>query len=106
MTKINYTDKMLAELQSMGVITYDMAQEFSSKHGISIRSVIAKVRSMELPYQPKVSTEKPAFTKEAKESKAVVAAEIESMLNVTFKGLDKLVLEDLVKLRNVVKTAL
>jgi hypothetical protein len=28
------------------------------------------------------------------------------MLNVTFKGLDKLVLEDLVKLRNVVKIAL
>ena len=106
MTKINYTEKMLDELKTMGVITYDMANEFATKHDISIRSVIAKVRSMELPYQPKVSPEKPVVTKDAKESKASVAAEIESMLNVTFKGLDKLVLEDLVKLRNVVKTAL
>lgn len=106
MTKINYTEKMLDQLKSMGTITYDMAQEFAAEHDISIRSVVAKVRSLELPYQPKVSTEKPKVTKDAKESKATVAAEIESMLNVTFKGLDKLVLEDLVKLRNVVKTAL
>lgn len=106
MTKINYTEKMLDELKSMGVITYDMANDFAAKHDISIRSVVAKVRSLELPYQPKVSTEKPVTAKVAKESKADVATEIESMLNVTFKGLDKLVLEDLVKLRNVVKTAL
>jgi len=106
MTKINYTEKMLDQLKSMGTITYDMAQEFAAEHDISIRSVVAKVRSLELPYQPKVSAEKPKVTKDAKESKATVAAEIESMLNVTFKGLDKLVLEDLVKLRNVVKTAL
>ena len=106
MTKINYTEKMLDELKSMGVITYDMAKEFSDKHDISLRSVVAKVRSMELPYQPKVSAEKPVAPKAAKESKADVATEIESMLNVTFKGLDKLVLKDLVKLRNVVKTAL
>jgi len=106
MSKINYTENMLNELKSMGVITYDMAQEFATKNDISIRSVVAKVRSMELPYQPKVSVEKPKVTKKPAESKAAIAAEIESMLNVTFKGLDKLVLEDLVKLRNVVKTAL
>jgi hypothetical protein len=106
MSKINYTENMLEELKSMGTITYDMAQEFATKNDISIRSVVAKVRSMELPYQPKVSVEKPKVTKKPAESKAAIAAEIESMLNVTFKGLDKLVLEDLVKLRNVVKTAL
>lgn len=107
MSKINYTESMIEELKSLGTINYDMAQEFATKHDISIRSVVAKVRSMELPYQPKViAADKASFTKEAKESKATVAAEIESMLNVTFKGLDKLVLEDLVKLRNVVKTAL
>jgi hypothetical protein len=106
MTKINYTENMLNELKSMGVITYETAQEFATKHDISIRSVVAKVRSMELPYQPKVSPEKASFTKEAKPSKAVIAAEIESMLNVTFAGLDKLVMEDLVKLRNIVKISL
>lgn len=107
MSKINYTESMLEELKSLGTITYDMAQAFATKHNISIRSVVAKVRSMELPYQPKViAADKPAVTKDAKESKASIAAEIESMLKVTFKGLDKLVLEDLVKLRNVVKTAM
>lgn len=106
MSKVNYTEKMLDELKSMGVITYDTAKAFSLRHNISMRSVVAKVRSMELPYQPKVSPDKPVVSKDAKESKANVAAEIESMLNVTFKGLDKLVLEDLIKLRNVVKTAM
>ena len=106
MTKITYTDTMLNELKSMGIISYDMADEFATKHDISIRSVIAKVRSLELPYQPKVTADKPKVTKKAGESKAEVAAEIESMLNVNFKGLDKLVLEDLLKLRNAVKIAL
>lgn len=106
MSKINYTEKMIDELKSMGTISYDMAQEFATKHDISIRSVVAKVRSMELPYQPKVQAEKPVVTKDAKESKASIAAEIESMLGVAFKGLDKLVLEDLIKLRNVVKTTM
>lgn len=104
---IKYTESMLEEMKSLGTINYDMAQEFAIKHDISIRSVIAKVRALELPYQPKViPADKPKVTKGAKESKGSIAAEIESMLNVTFKGLDKLVLEDLIKLRNVVKTAL
>lgn len=106
MTKITYTDTMLNELKSMGTISYDMADEFATKHDISIRSVIAKVRSLELPYQPKVVADKPKVTKKSGESKAEVAAEIESMLNVNFKGLDKLVLDDLIKLRNAVKIAL
>lgn len=103
---IKYTESMINELKSLGVVTYDIANAFAIKHKISVRSVVAKVRAMELPYQPKVSTEKPKVTKAAAESKASIAAEIESMLNVTFKGLDKLVLEDLVKLRNTVKIAL
>lgn len=106
MSKINYTESMLNELKSLGTINYDIANDFATKYKISVRSVVAKVRAMELPYRPKVSTEKPKVTKSASESKASVAAEIESMLNVTFKGLDKLVLEDLVKLRNTVKIAL
>jgi hypothetical protein len=104
MTK--YTESMLNELKSLGTINYDVANAFADKYKISVRSVVAKVRAMELPYQPKVQAEKPVVTKGAKESKASIADEIESMLNVTFKGLDKLVLEDLVKLRNTVKVAL
>ena len=101
-----YTEEMLAELKSLGTITYDMANTFADAHNISFRSVIAKVRALELPYQPKVTADKPKVTKKASESKAEVAAEIESMLNVNFKGLDKLVLEDLLKLRNAVKIAM
>lgn len=101
MSKFNYTEKMLNELKSFDVITYDDAQAFAEKHSISIRSVIAKVRSMELPYQPKPTD---AAAKKVKgESKADLVAEIQSMLNVNLKSLDKMVLEDLVKLRNVMK---
>lgn len=102
MSKINYTEKMLNELKSMDVITYDMAHAFAEKHNISIRSVVAKVRSMELPYQPKEVTGVKA-AKPKGESKSDVVAEIQSLLNVNFKGLDRLVLEDLVLLRNSVK---
>ena len=102
MSKINYTEKMLNELRSFDVITYDDAHVFAEKHGISIRSVIAKVRSMELAYQPKpAEAAKPVKAKG--ESKADIVADIQSTLNVTFKGLDKLVLEDLVRLRTVVE---
>lgn len=101
MSKFNYTEKMLDELRSFDVITYDSAQEFADKHNISIRSVIAKVRSMELPYQPKPTD---SAAKQAKgESKADLVAEIQTLLNVNFKSLDKMVVEDLIKLRNVVK---
>ena len=108
MTKIIYTDSMLAELKAMGTITYETAQVFADKHGISVRSVVAKVRAIELPYQPKVTTgeKKSKVIKASNESKADIAAEIEAMLRVSFKKLDNLVLEDLVKLRNVVKIAL
>lgn len=102
MSKINYTENMLNELRNMGVITYADADKFAKKYNISIRSVVGKVRSMELPYEPKEVT----GTKVAKpkaESKADVVADIQSVLNVTFKGLDRLVLEDLVMLRNIVK---
>lgn len=100
MSKFNYTEKMLDELRSFDVITYDSAQEFADKHNISIRSVIAKVRSMELPYQPKEATGV-KVAKPMGESKAGLVSEIQSILNVNFKSLDKMVIEDLVKLRNI-----
>lgn len=103
MSKFNYTEKMLNELKSFDVITYDDAHNFAEKHNISIRSVIAKVRSMELPYQPKPTDAAAKQAKAKGESKADLVTEIQSMLNVNFKSLDKMVLEDLVKLRNVMK---
>lgn len=103
MSKFNYTEKMLNELRSFDVITYDSAQEFADKHNISIRSVIAKVRSMELPYQPKPADYAAKQAKAKGESKADLVAEIQALLNVNFKSLDKMVVEDLIKLRNVMK---
>jgi hypothetical protein len=102
MSKVNYTEKMLNELRDMGAITYDDASKFAEKYNISVRSVVAKVRSMELPYQPKEVTGAKVVKAKA-ESKGDVTAEIQVMLNVTFKSLDRMVLEDLVKLREVLK---
>lgn len=101
MSKFNYTEKMLDELRSFDVITYADAVNFAEAHNISISSVIAKVRSMELHYQPKPTAAKQAKVKG--ESKTDLVAEIQSILNVNFKSLDKMVVEDLVKLRNLVK---
>lgn len=100
MTKPTYTEKMVDELRSFEVITYDDAHEFAEKHGISIRSVIAKIRAMELAYQPKETTGV-KVAKPKGESKADLVSEIQSILNVNFKSLDKMVIEDLVKLRNI-----
>jgi hypothetical protein len=103
MSKFNYTEKMLNELKSFDVITYDDAMQFAEKHNISVRSVVAKVRSMELPYQPKPTDSAAKQAKAKGESKADLVTEIQSLLNVNFKSLDKMVLEDLIKLRNVMK---
>lgn len=100
MSKFNYTENMLNELRSFDVITYADATAFAEKYNISLRSVVAKVRSMELPYQPKETTGV-KVAKPKGESKADLVSEIQSLLNVNFKSLDKMVIEDLVKLRNI-----
>ena len=49
----SYTDTMVETLQAQGTWAYSDCVEFAEKHGLSIRSVISKVKSLGLDYEPK-----------------------------------------------------
>lgn len=49
----NYTPEMTAEMVLKGSFTYAEAVEFANEHGLKARSVISKVKSLGLPYEPK-----------------------------------------------------
>jgi hypothetical protein len=65
-TMSNYTPVILAEMQSNDSFDYDSASAFASAHGLSVRSVISKVKHLGISYTPKakvVSTAGPRITK-------------------------------------------
>ena len=65
-TMSNYTPVILAEMQSQDSFDYDSASAFASAHGLSVRSVISKVKHLGISYTPKakvVSTAGPRITK-------------------------------------------
>ena len=51
----NYTPSMVTELQSQAW-DYESALAFGEAHGLSVRSVIAKIKTLDLDYTPKVKT--------------------------------------------------
>ena len=62
----NYTPVILAEMQSQDSFDYASASAFASAHGLSVRSVISKVKHLGISYTPKakvVSTAGPRITK-------------------------------------------
>ena len=91
-----YTDEMLAELGNFVVLNYEDAQLYAEKHSIPVRSVIAKARVLQVPYRPKMGTREV-------EKKADIVQDIERILGVQFKGLDRLVLDDLKLMLSKVK---
>ncbi len=91
-----YTDEMIAELKTFGILNYDDAQKYADKHGIPVRSVIAKARVLQVPYRPKMGTREV-------EKKADIVHDIEQILGVQFKGLDRLVIDDLKLMLSKVK---
>ena len=65
-TMSNYTPVILAEMQSQDSFDYDSASAFASAHGLSVRSVISKVKHLGISYTPKakaVSTAGPRVVK-------------------------------------------
>lgn len=49
----NYTNQMVSALQDGAVTDYNTAAEYASDYALSVRSVIAKVKSLGLEYTPK-----------------------------------------------------
>lgn len=79
---------------------YETALAVSLNSGHPIRHVLARIRERNLNYRP-LELKEPVKMK--KESKADLVKQIENILGTSFKGLDKLVLDDLVTLRGAVQ---
>lgn len=82
-------------------MNYADALELAKERGVHVRHILAEIRRKGIEYTPLVYTEKPKVAK--KESKANLVKQIEKLLATNFKGLDKLVLDDLVSLRNALQ---
>ena len=85
----NYTDAMVARLNSQPEWTYADCVAFADENGLKVRSVIAKVISLQLAYVPKPKTTKSG---EPVVAKAAVVAEIAEAVDVpatSLAGLEK-----------------
>jgi len=78
----NYTKKMEAELASQAM-DYNRAEALASKWGLSIKSVIAKTKSLGIDYTPKAR----APRKTSGITKADMVRQIESKLDLELDGL-------------------
>lgn len=90
-----YTEQMVAELREIGSFNYNSANDFAQKHGIGIRSVIAKVRALELPYTPKEPSVKSTTPKEVVRRKSDIVASIEAAFGAKMPSLEKMTVKDL-----------
>lgn len=98
---VKYTDAMIAELKEVGKFNYEIAQVFADKYNIQVRSVIAKVKSLELTYVVKSPTERKAGVKAKTRSKAEIVASIELSCGAKMASMSNMTIADLLILENV-----
>lgn len=95
-----YTDALVTGLKALSVegsaITFAQAEKFAEVNGLKVRSVVAKIRSMKLPYEPKPT--RVTKSGEPVVHKVALVAAIETALNVKVPSLEKATKEDLVRL--------
>ena len=95
-----YTPELELALRALSVdgsaITFAMAETFAAEHGLKSRSVVGKVKSMKLPYEPKPT--KVTKTGDVVVAKATIVAAIEIALSVKVPSLEKATKEDLIRI--------
>ncbi len=94
-----YTPALEAEIKALAVegpITYAEAVAFAEAHGLKPRSVIAKIKSMKLAYEPKPVRVTKAGAPVVRKDEIVKA--IEAAVGVSVPTLSKASKEDLEKL--------
>ena len=95
-----YTNDLVVALQALSVdgsaITFAQAVEFAEANGLKSRSVVAKIKSLKLPYEPKPT--KVTKVGEPVIQKATILAGIEAALNIKLPSLEKATKEDLSRL--------
>ena len=72
-----YTAKMESEMTAKGSFTYAEAQAYAAENGLSVRSVVSKIKSLGLAYEKKPVTK--SVTGKV-ETKAEIVAEIAHLL--------------------------
>lgn len=97
---MKYTDEMIAKMKEIGSFNYDSAKKFAEDNGLSFRSVIAKVRALELDYQAKDPKVRSASKKKAR-AKADIVNAITSALGSELPSLNKMTVVDLETLESV-----
>lgn len=93
-----YSDAMIAKMREIGSFDYNSAKAFADENGLSIRSVIAKLRALEINYQAKDPKQRKTATKSAARAKAEVISSIEALVGETLASLSKMTVADLQKL--------
>jgi hypothetical protein len=96
---VKYTETMLSELRSIEVLNHGLAVAFAEKYkdvspGITSRSVVAKARALDVPYQAKDPREK-ATGKAKGDSKDDIVARLYERLGTTIPSLSKVTVPDL-----------
>ena len=87
----NYTDSMVAEMVSAGAFTFAQAQAYAEKHNLSTRSVVSKIKSLDLPYTPKP---KAAASGSPRTTKADLVQAIALGLDCSFESIEGLAKAD------------
>ena len=91
----NYTEAMVERLESQPEWTYAQAVEFADEHGLKVRSVIAKIISLQLGYVPKPKVTKTGEPVVRKES---YVESIQNDLGEQFPSMVKMTKADLSRL--------
>ena len=97
-----YTEKMTAALVAQGKWTFAQAEAFGKEHNLSTRSVVSKIKSLGLEYEPKP---KAARKNPDAVRKADVVAALAAKLGAdaeTFAGLAKADMKALAELVRVI----
>jgi len=103
MTK--YSDEMIAKMKEIGTFTYDSAKAFADANGLTFRSVIAKVRALELDYVAKGNT-KATASKAKGRAKGDIVTSVNDLLGVELKSLEKMTVKDLEVLESELKAVM
>ena len=102
-----YTEGLVAGLKALSVdgapITFASAVAFAEANGLKPRSVVAKIKSMKLPYEPKPT--KVTKTGDPVVAKATIVAAIQAALGIVVPSLEKATKEDLVRLFSALPVA-
>ena len=94
----NYTAEQVAALIDAAPVSYDDAVIFAAEWEKSPKSVIAKIKSLDLEYIPKAKPKK----RPTQETKAQIVEDIQAMLEWELMGLTRATTRSLLDLRGAI----